>query len=57
MKTKKLKCPLCGYRLIDSAEECITELRPGDEKIRGWKPDYMQKCPKCKREIGIRKVS
>lgn len=58
MVTKKqLTCPVCGFkRLIDSSESTQSELK-AEKDIRGmWKPDYYQKCPHCKNQIGIRKV-
>lgn len=57
LKVKILKCPLCQARLIDAAKSTVTELIPEGEVKAGRKPDYYQKCSKCKRLIGIRKVS
>lgn len=57
MKRKRLYCPECGARLIDAAWNNNSELR-AEQNIRGgWKADYYQKCNKCKKQIGIRKVS
>jgi len=55
LKMKQLKCPLCGARLIDSAENCVSELRADGKEEPGWIPDYKQKCPKCKQVIAIKK--
>lgn len=59
MKEKKqLKCPVCGFkRLIDSDANIKSELIAENKMQDGWKPDYYQKCPKCRNQIGIRKIS
>lgn len=57
LKAKILRCPVCGARLIDAAKNITTELRPEEDVQTGWQPDYYQKCYKCKKLIGIRKVS
>lgn len=54
---KQLKCPVCNRRLIDAQEDTESELVPEKEIKSGWVPDYFQKCPSCKNQIGIRKVS
>ena len=51
-----LKCPECGARIIDEVEGCKTELIAKKKLPVGWTPDYVQKCQRCKQEIGIRKV-
>ena len=58
IKRKPLTCPVCGFRrLIDSSYATLTELR-AEKDIEGlWIPDYFQKYPKCKNQIGIKKVS
>ncbi len=57
MEKKKLKCPVCGFeRLIDSAAGTNSELVPEKKISAGWVPDYYQKCPQCKNQIGIKKV-
>lgn len=57
MKKKKIACPLCGFsRLIDADENVKSELKPESEITDAWHPDYIQKCPQCKNQIGIRKV-
>ena len=54
---KKLICPVCNFqRLIDSAVSIESELRKEDDIDSKWKPDYYMKCPRCKNQIGIRKV-
>lgn len=57
-KKKQLCCPACGFkRLIDADFMIQSELIPEKEIPRGWVPDYYQKCPGCKNQIGIKKVS
>ena len=54
---KKLACPVCGFgRLIDASIDNVSELKAESEIIDDWKPDYFQKCPQCKNQIGIRKT-
>lgn len=54
---KKLGCPVCGFkRLIDADENNESELIAEEQMPDGWHPDYFQKCPQCKKQIGIRKV-
>lgn len=58
MRRKNLSCPLCGFRrLIDADENNESELIAEEQMPDGWHPDYFQKCPQCKKQIGIRKVS
>lgn len=58
MRKKRLCCPCCGFRrLIDAEEDNISELYAENTMPANWKPDYFQKCPQCKNQIGIRKVS
>ncbi len=58
MRRKKLSCPFCGFkRLIDADENNQSELIAEDQMPVDWHPDYFQKCPQCKKQIGIRKVS
>lgn len=58
MKKKKIPCPLCGFsRLIDADENNESELYAEKDMPLDWQPDYFQKCPHCKNQIGIRKVS
>ena len=55
---KSIECPLCGFRrLIDARPDIVSELIPESDMPPGWTPDYIQKCPRCKQQIGIRKVS
>jgi len=57
-RRKNLICPVCGFgRLIDAAENTCSELKAEKEIDIQWVPDYFQKCPKCKNQIGIKKVS
>lgn len=54
---RSLKCPVCGFeRLIDASIYNQSELFPEIKMPRNWLPDYFQKCPRCKNQIGIRKV-
>ncbi len=56
-KRKHLSCPLCGFkRLIDAEADNQSELVAEKDMKIDWKADYFQKCPKCKNQIGIRKV-
>ena len=59
MKMKKrLSCPVCKFkRLIDADENNHSELRAEKDISNGWTADYYQKCPQCKNQIGIKKVS
>ncbi len=54
---KSLKCPVCDFRIIDTDAGSKSELKAEKDIPPGWKADYYQKCPKCKNQIGIRKVS
>jgi DNA-directed RNA polymerase subunit RPC12/RpoP len=52
---KKIKCPCCGSRLMDSNEKIKTlvlETQSSDEDAA----DYFIKCKGCKKEIGIIKI-
>lgn len=54
---KQLVCPVCGFgRLIDASVDNVSELKAESEITEDWKPDYFQKCPQCKSQIGIRKI-
>jgi len=54
----QLICPICGFkRLIDSDVNTKSELKPEKEIRDGWCADYYQKCPKCRNQIGIKKIS
>lgn len=56
MKKKKIKCPCCGSRLIDSNEQIITVAE--EVELYGKKEaDYFIKCKVCKKEIGIKKIT
>lgn len=51
-----VRCPNCGWRLCDTfaagkLETC--ELQEG--VTPPWFPDYITKCGRCKKEIGIHK--
>lgn len=54
---KQLHCPICGFkRLIDANEHNRSELYEETAAPPGWEPDYFQKCPQCKSQIGIKKT-
>jgi len=53
---KKLMCPICGARIVDASEHTVSELRVVKEELK-WIADYYQKCKKCKKEIGIKKIN
>lgn len=54
----QLDCPICGFkRLIDSDINTKSELKPEKDIKNGWHADYFQKCPRCKNQIGIKKIS
>lgn len=56
-RKKQIPCPVCGFRrLIDAEMDNLSELMPENKMPDGWHPDYFQKCPQCKKQIGIRKV-
>lgn len=52
---KKLTCPFCNHRVIDSEDTVQSEIRVCKPNEL-WKPDYYIKCWSCKKEIGIRKI-
>lgn len=57
---KKILCPRCGRRLIDTESTVKSEIKDMDSKCETlydrWVPDYYVKCWKCKAHIGIRKI-
>lgn len=58
MNKKRLVCPVCGFkRLIDADVRNKSELKAEKEVSDLWIPDYYQKCPGCKNQIAIKKVS
>ena len=52
-----LYCPECGSRLIDSNFSTESEMKSEEKIPLNWHPDYFQKCWKCGKQIGIKKVS
>ena len=56
-KIKILKCPICGFRLIDSDASCESVLVVADIPDIEIRPQYYQKCQHCKKIIGIKMVS
>ena len=57
MTRKILYCPECGRRLIDSSASIRSELKSEEKIPAGWVPDYFQKCWKCGKQIGLKKIS
>jgi hypothetical protein len=54
----RLSCPACGLgRLIDTGQFIHSELHVMERGDK-WEGDYYTKCPnpKCKADIGIRKI-
>ena len=57
MKKSSVVCPVCGFkRLIDNRSGVISETYQEGTYPDGWVPDYIQKCKRCKNEIGIKKI-
>lgn len=57
-KRKSLICPVCRFpRLIDVADDNLSECRVESKVTADWKPDYYQKCYRCHKQIAIRKIS
>lgn len=56
MKKKILYCPVCDSRLIDSNSSTISEMIAEEKMPLDWFPDYFQKCWKCGKQIGIKKI-
>lgn len=52
---RKLDCPVCGYHLVDAADDTTSQVRKVQKKDV-WEPDYFCKCPRCKSDIGIKTV-
>lgn len=55
---QRLPCPACGFgRLIDTGQFTHSEVHVMGQNDN-WAADYYVKCPnpKCKAEIGIRKI-
>ena len=49
-------CPNCGWRLCDTFTSGKMETGEfQDGMLPLWMPDYIIKCGRCKREIGIHK--
>ena len=55
MKKKKIKCPCCGSRIMDSNEQ-VNTIALQAEHTKEEEADYFIKCKVCKKEIGIIKV-
>ena len=54
-KRRRLKCPCCAGRIMDSSDKTNSQLYDM-EVVEESAVDYVVKCNQCKREIGIRKV-
>ena|GEM_PF-2774337 len=52
-ETERLSCPVCGSRVIDG--RCGLKSKLYDTARYDWIPDYLIKCKKCGRVIGIEK--
>lgn len=49
-------CPNCGWRLCDTlAPGKMETIELQDGRLPLWMPDYIIKCGRCKKEIGIHK--
>ncbi len=44
---RAVRCPVCGYRLIDAEDNVRTQLRPINKNTK-WKPDFYDKCDSLK---------
>ncbi len=51
---EKIYCPHCHRRLLDGNADTVAHTQIAAE-VHEDKADYMIKCPRCKREIGITK--
>lgn len=57
MRTISIQCPECGFRrLIDTSGHALSETYAISKHPVNWIPDYIQKCHKCGKQIGIKKV-
>ena len=57
MARRIVRCPNCGWRLCDTFTSGGMETREfKDGVLPPWIPDYIIKCGRCKREIGIHKA-
>lgn len=57
-RKRRIPCPVCGFeRLIDADIDNKSELKAEKELSDDWIPDYYQKCPRCKNQIAIRKIT
>lgn len=52
---RQLSCPVCGQHLVDADDNTKSQVRPVQKNSK-WIPDYYQKCPRCKNDIGIKTV-
>lgn len=51
-----ITCPVCGKRIADRLISYNVEIRKiSDCTSTRWKPDIIDKCERCKSEIGIKK--
>lgn len=52
-KRRHVRCPKCGWRLMDAALDTKTQLIT---PVEGRYPDYIVKCGHCGVEIGVIKT-
>jgi len=55
IKRQQLKCPCCGRRILDSSLSIKSKLFDMETTTEFF-VDYIDKCKKCGKEIGIQKV-
>lgn len=53
---KTVKCPVCGWRLMDKGDEVITEERTIYGAPVWYRPDFILKCKGCRQQIGVKCV-
>ena len=51
-----LQCPICKSKLMNTDSFVVSEVHEYLNLDDLWKPDYVLKCWKCKKQIGIKKV-
>lgn len=54
-KRKRIQCPKCRSRIIDSSLSTVAEIRVLSENSR-QKADFYIKCYNCNSELAIRKL-
>ena len=53
---KRVACPVCGARLVDSDDRVRSELKEKSRITADWDADYFMKCHNCGKEIGVKKI-